>query len=244
MRRNRSVVSDLLMGQVLNMVTCPKCGFTSRNFDPFSMLSVPIPSISEVAFRVTVMRKGGRANESSILGYTDEEDGDGNEGVVGNRKRTNTFAGPPSTELVMEHYAIPMPTLSDMGDLKLQIQNLTGIRKKQLQLVEIDICGVAKNLSDYPSCSQFINIQELGDKEGTSDVFERLKKEDKATNNVCVRSEENVASGATGFLSHIIAFEHSTNIVSVNVDETKLMSMEGLEDDGEGGGEGEDDRNR
>lgn len=31
------------MGQALNLVTCPVCGYTSRNFDPFSILSLPIP---------------------------------------------------------------------------------------------------------------------------------------------------------------------------------------------------------
>jgi len=35
------------MGQALNIVTCPDCGFSSRNFDPFSILSLPVPLSDE-----------------------------------------------------------------------------------------------------------------------------------------------------------------------------------------------------
>jgi len=38
------LITDVAMGQALNLVTCPVCGFTSRNFDPFSILSLPVPT--------------------------------------------------------------------------------------------------------------------------------------------------------------------------------------------------------
>ncbi|EEC44634.1 predicted protein, partial [Phaeodactylum tricornutum CCAP 1055/1] len=44
LRRNRSIMADVAMGQVLNTVTCPQCNFSSRNFDPFNLLSIPIPT--------------------------------------------------------------------------------------------------------------------------------------------------------------------------------------------------------
>ncbi|EED93879.1 predicted protein, partial [Thalassiosira pseudonana CCMP1335] len=57
LRRNRSAVSDLSMGQVYNSVTCPVCNHSSKNFDPFNMLSLPFPTVAEVIFQCTVVRR-------------------------------------------------------------------------------------------------------------------------------------------------------------------------------------------
>jgi ubiquitin C-terminal hydrolase len=41
--RNGSIVSDLFTGQFCSTVICGTCGYTSRCFDPFMDLSVPLP---------------------------------------------------------------------------------------------------------------------------------------------------------------------------------------------------------
>ncbi|KNC50517.1 ubiquitin carboxyl-terminal hydrolase [Thecamonas trahens ATCC 50062] len=42
--RNKSIVVDLLQGQLRSQVSCGKCGFASVTFDPFQYLTVPIPA--------------------------------------------------------------------------------------------------------------------------------------------------------------------------------------------------------
>ena len=42
LQRNDSIVVDLLQGQLKSTVTCPTCGTTSRNFEPFMSLSLPL----------------------------------------------------------------------------------------------------------------------------------------------------------------------------------------------------------
>ena len=42
-RRNQSVVVDLFHGQMRSAVRCQSCGFVSMKFDPFSVLSLPLP---------------------------------------------------------------------------------------------------------------------------------------------------------------------------------------------------------
>jgi len=55
--RNSSVITRLVQGQLRSEVQCPECSHTSRTFDPFSCISVPLPKdqaerkISLVVFR-------------------------------------------------------------------------------------------------------------------------------------------------------------------------------------------------
>jgi ubiquitin carboxyl-terminal hydrolase 4/11/15 len=44
--RNGSIVSDLFTGQFCSTVTCGSCGYSSRCFDPFMDLSVPLPKVA------------------------------------------------------------------------------------------------------------------------------------------------------------------------------------------------------
>ncbi len=41
--RNKSIIVDILQGQLKSTVTCKACGFTSVTFDPFMYLSLPFP---------------------------------------------------------------------------------------------------------------------------------------------------------------------------------------------------------
>jgi len=43
MKRNQSIITDLMAGQYKSKVTCPDCGKESITFDPFITVTLPIP---------------------------------------------------------------------------------------------------------------------------------------------------------------------------------------------------------
>jgi hypothetical protein len=57
LQRNRSVLVDLFQGQSMSEVTCQSCKNNSRTFDPFMLLSVPLPKHSEKQISVYLIRK-------------------------------------------------------------------------------------------------------------------------------------------------------------------------------------------
>jgi len=52
-QRNRSVIVDTCQGQLKSRVVCPDCKRESVTFDPFTFISVPIPSIADKIIAVT-----------------------------------------------------------------------------------------------------------------------------------------------------------------------------------------------
>lgn len=54
--RNKSIIIDLFHGQLKSKVTCQTCGHESVRFDPFSMLSLPLPMESFTLCEVLVIR--------------------------------------------------------------------------------------------------------------------------------------------------------------------------------------------
>ncbi|KAL7487577.1 hypothetical protein ACHAW6_013161 [Cyclotella cf. meneghiniana] len=160
LRRNRSAISDLAMGQVYNRVTCPVCNHSSKNFDPFNMLSLPFPTVAEVIFQCTVVRRATNLNCPRTL-------------LMGNRRQqTNERHGnaappyPPSKELVFEEYVVPMSRLADIGDLKMKLQNVTGITSSRFRICKKEeiVTGMGK---DEPFAAQvYHKIAALPDKEG------------------------------------------------------------------------------
>ena len=44
LKRNQSIIVDLFMGQYKSKVVCPDCKFESITFDPYSTVSLPIPT--------------------------------------------------------------------------------------------------------------------------------------------------------------------------------------------------------
>jgi ubiquitin carboxyl-terminal hydrolase 4/11/15 len=44
LRRNQSMIVDLMHGQYKSTLKCPTCGKTSVTFDPFMSLQLPIPT--------------------------------------------------------------------------------------------------------------------------------------------------------------------------------------------------------
>ncbi len=52
MRREKSIFVDLFYGQLKSRVQCTVCNKISISFDPFNMLSVPIPINKEIKLSV------------------------------------------------------------------------------------------------------------------------------------------------------------------------------------------------
>lgn len=55
--RNKSLLVDLMYGQLKSSLKCPKCQKQSFTFDPFLTLSVNIPNTRRIAFSVKVVNK-------------------------------------------------------------------------------------------------------------------------------------------------------------------------------------------
>lgn len=53
--RNQSIVIDLFYGQLKSKVRCLCCGKESVRFDPFSLLSLPLPVENYIYFEVLGM---------------------------------------------------------------------------------------------------------------------------------------------------------------------------------------------
>ena len=56
-KRNQSIIVDLMMGQLKSRVVCPmqSCGRISITFDPFCLLSLPLPTINDYHQQVSVV---------------------------------------------------------------------------------------------------------------------------------------------------------------------------------------------
>ena len=59
--RNASVVVDVFMGLIKSKLTCPTCRKEAIKFDPYSSLSLPIPTPQKPVLHVVVHRLGGKA---------------------------------------------------------------------------------------------------------------------------------------------------------------------------------------
>lgn len=183
LRRNRSIMTDVAMGQVLNTVTCPVCQFSSRNFDPFNLLSIPIPTVSDVIFQCTVMRRATTFNCPWILNKSRKNDSK-------RRARFNFNSGtsgavPPAEQFVAEQYIIAMSRLADSGDLRLQIQNVCGIPANNLRLCRAEEATTSLS-QDGTTISQTVaqsvvarqlKVTPLSDKEGPCSQLARQQQQ-------------------------------------------------------------------
>jgi len=197
LRRNRSFIANIAMGQVLNRVTCPNCNYCSRNFDPFNMLSIPFPTVAEVVFRCTIVRRGTALNCPGVLGPK----GFINSQSKKQKNKQNQSAlapefSPPSENLIMEEYIVAMSRLADVGDLKLRLQNLSGISAECLKLCKSEEIVVDANIpkSDIAADTRtFTKVMPLPEKEGPCVQL--------------VKQTPNEVSASSVALTEIIAFE-------------------------------------
>jgi hypothetical protein len=151
------------MGQVLNRVTCPSCDHTSRIFEPFNMLSLPFPNVTEVLFRCIVVRRASALNcTKTFKKFSDK------------KKRP---LKPPSKQLIAEEYIIPMSRVADISELKVQLVKLCGIDKERLKLYTVmngDVDNIAMNENLSLSLIQ-------DEKNGPCWHFSQTDKSDEAT---------------------------------------------------------------
>jgi len=156
-------MADVAMGQVLNTVTCPTCHFSSRNFDPFNLLSIPFPTVAEVIFECTIVRRATPLNAPKVLNTPrknkDEPKRYKIDGIV---ERLH----PPSEQLILEKYVIPMSRLADIGDLRLRIQNQCGIPSSRLRLCKTETVINRTDLDDNNPVKYHTTVTSLPDKEG------------------------------------------------------------------------------
>nr|CAI5835190.1 unnamed protein product [Callosobruchus analis] len=59
LNRDHSIITDLFYGQLKSKVTCQTCGHESVRFDPFNLLSLPLPMESYTLCEVLVVRLDG-----------------------------------------------------------------------------------------------------------------------------------------------------------------------------------------
>lgn len=60
LKRNQSIITDLMQGQLKSKLVCPVCHKVSITFDPFSFFSAPLPSEKNTTFTVAFISKEGR----------------------------------------------------------------------------------------------------------------------------------------------------------------------------------------
>ena len=172
-------MADVLMGQELNTVTCPTCNYSSHKFDPFNLLSIPIPTIADVVFQCTVIRRATASNCPFILNKARK-----------NEKRAVRFAnrnlsdnrstGPPAETFVTESYMIALSRLADGGDIRLQLQNLCGIRASRMRL-----CRVEEVTNEHPNdnsaTQRHIKCFPLSEKDGPASQYAKKRGNDEDT---------------------------------------------------------------
>ena len=57
LKRNQSIIVDLMYGQYKSIVDCPKCEYESIQFDPFLVCSLPLVNNNKKDFTLTFVRK-------------------------------------------------------------------------------------------------------------------------------------------------------------------------------------------
>jgi len=146
LRRNRSIITNIAMGQVLNRVTCPVCEYTSHNFDPFNMLSIPFPTLSDVVFHCKVLRRATSFNCT---------------------KDPNGPENSSSVSPILEEYAVSLPRLADIGDLKHKLHDLCGIPLQSMKIYVTNDSSTKTNIDDHDEKkSSFVSLSALPEKEG------------------------------------------------------------------------------
>ena len=162
LRRNQSIMADVAMGQALNTVTCPECKYSSRNFDPFNLLSIPIPTVADAVFQCTVIRRSTARNCPWILNKPKKTD-----------SRAFRYSNMKNSSKP-EQYVIALSRLADGGDLRLQIQNVSGIRADHLRLCRAESVAVNNKSDEGAVTNRYVKIVPLTDREGPASQLLKL----------------------------------------------------------------------
>ena len=215
LRRNDSIMADVAMGQVLNTVTCPVCKYSSRNFDPFNLLSIPVPTAADVIFQCVVIRRATAVNTPWTLNKPRKGEKKTSRFSRSRHSKTSgTASGPPSDSFVAEQYVIAMSRLADSSDLRQKIQKACGIPGVRLRLCRADVVVVNNDVSEESVVRTHTKIVPMTEKEGPCSHLARKK-----------APHEDVAAPTL-----IVAFESTLRPRSLKPNGNASNSQELLED--------------
>ncbi|KAJ8982581.1 hypothetical protein NQ317_005052 [Molorchus minor] len=124
--RDHSIITDLFYGQLKSKVTCQTCGHESVRFDPFNLLSLPLPMESYTL--------------CEILGIFGSHSPD--------PVKSFLFAVVRLNGECPVKYGVRLNSEARYIELKEQLQNLSGITPDRLLLAEVAYCQIRKLLSD------------------------------------------------------------------------------------------------
>ncbi|KAL7572519.1 hypothetical protein ACA910_000343 [Epithemia clementina (nom. ined.)] len=176
LRRNDSIMADVAMGQVLNTVTCPVCKYSSRNFDPFNLLSIPVPTVADVIFQCVVIRRATAVNTPWTLNKPRKgEKKTSRFSRSRHSKASGPTTGPPSDTFVAEQYVIAMSRLADSSDLRQRIQKACGIPVVRLRLCRAEVVVVNNEASEESVVRTQTKITPMTEKEGPCSHLARKK---------------------------------------------------------------------
>ena len=171
-RRSRSIITDVHTGQTLSTTTCPSCGFSSQKFDPFNLLSVPLPTVTDVIFKCYVVRRANAFNTPWVL----------NRAKIKNGKQKIRFGSsdsanskPPSNHFIVEQYIIVMSRLADSSDLRLKIQSICGIPATKLIICSAEEKLASKEKDDGSVVRRRTDLTVLTNKKGPCSQFARQR---------------------------------------------------------------------
>lgn len=205
-------MADVAMGQTLNTVSCPYCHYESRSFDPFNLLSIPVPAVAEAVFQCKLIRRATPRNCPWVVNRQRKHE-KGTQRY--NIRPVDTTAGAPSEAFVIESYVIALSRLADCGDLKLQLQNLSGIPVRSLRVCRSEEFIMNEAASDKSCLKTFTKVVPLADKDPAAIQAKQRN------------GSEDTPKGPT----QIIAFETTMNLRRIQeIEESeKAVKLEGDE---------------
>ena len=171
-RRSRSIITDVHTGQTLSTTTCPVCNFSSQKFDPFNLLSVPLPTVTEVIFKCYVVRRANAFNAPWVLNRPKSKNGKVKVRFISN---VPAVSRPPSDKLIVEQYIISMSRLADSSDLRLKLQIVSGIPASKLIICSAEEKHASKEKDDGSVVMRRTDLTILTNKKGPCSQFARQR---------------------------------------------------------------------
>mmetsp|Transcript_379 Transcript_379/g.800 ORF Transcript_379/g.800 Transcript_379/m.800 type:complete len:2158 (-) Transcript_379:142-6615(-) len=191
-RRSRSIITDVHTGQTLSTTTCPKCNFASQKFDPFNLLSVPLPTVTDVIFKCYVVRRANAFNTPWVLNRAKSKSA---KGKVRFTSSEPAISKPPSDKLIVEQYIISMSRLADINDLRLKVQSVCGIPATKLIICSAEEKHASKEKDDGSVVRRKTDLTDLTNQKGPCSQFARQ------------RNANGESSSSPASLALLVAFE-------------------------------------
>jgi len=178
-RRSRSIITDVQTGQTISTTTCPVCNFSSQKFDPFNLLSLPIPTVTDVLFKCKVIRRANAVNTAWVLNRPKHKNGKAKVRFSPNKPMVSK---PPLGNPIVEEYIVAMSRLADSSDLKLKIQSICGIPATNLTICSGEERFTSKEKDDGSVVRRIVDLTVLTNKKGPCSQFVRQRNKNEESN--------------------------------------------------------------